>query len=48
MVDLTTATPATMEPNVRLPSVEISGAGVFRWTDGRDRSHLTGYPRREE
>ncbi|MFE3600210.1 hypothetical protein [Streptomyces sp. NPDC059142] len=46
-VDLTTATPETLALNVRLPGAEISGVGLFRWTDGRDRSHLTGYPHRD-
>lgn len=46
MVDLTTATPEAMATNVRLPSAETSGVGLFRWTDSEDRPHLIGYPRR--
>ncbi|MFJ7320133.1 hypothetical protein ACIQVO_16880 [Streptomyces sp. NPDC101062] len=46
-VDLATATPETLARNVRLPGAEIAGVGLFRWTDGRDRSHLTGYPHRD-
>ncbi|MFC9426266.1 hypothetical protein [Streptomyces sp. NPDC056987] len=48
MVDLTTAVPETMALNTRLPSTEIAGIGLFRWTDGKDRSHLTGYPHRDD
>ncbi|MEV7086792.1 hypothetical protein AB0O07_12970 [Streptomyces sp. NPDC093085] len=48
VVDLTTATPETMALNVRIPGAEIAGIGLFRWTDGKDRSHLTGYPHRQE
>lgn len=46
MVDLTTATPEALATNVRLPSAEASGVGLFRWTDSKDRPHLIGYPRR--
>ncbi|MFD9500713.1 hypothetical protein [Streptomyces sp. NPDC060035] len=31
--------------NVRLPEMETSGTGLFRWTDRKDRLHLLGYPR---
>ncbi|WP_406462007.1 hypothetical protein OHB07_10675 [Streptomyces sp. NBC_00111] len=34
-----------LAPNTRLPEVEASGVGVFRWTDRKDRLHLLGYPR---
>uniref|UniRef100_A0AAU3H2B9 Lipoprotein n=1 Tax=Streptomyces sp. NBC_01401 TaxID=2903854 RepID=A0AAU3H2B9_9ACTN len=34
-----------LPPNTRLPEVETSDVGVFRWTDGRNRLHLLGYPR---
>ncbi|MFE3516012.1 hypothetical protein [Streptomyces sp. NPDC059166] len=34
-----------LDPNTRLPEAEISGTGVFRWTDRKDRPHLLGRPR---
>ncbi|MEU4260922.1 MULTISPECIES: hypothetical protein [Streptomycetaceae] len=34
-----------LSPDTRLPDLESSGIGVFRWTDRRDRVHLLGYPR---
>ncbi|WP_405391204.1 hypothetical protein OG596_27115 [Streptomyces sp. NBC_01102] len=34
-----------LSPNERLPDVESSDTGVFRWTDRKDRLHLLGYPR---
>ncbi|MFJ1645431.1 hypothetical protein [Streptomyces sp. NPDC088258] len=46
-VDLKNAAPAPLAANVRLPSSETMGVGLFRWTDGRFRTHLIGYPRRE-
>ncbi|MFE2745865.1 hypothetical protein ACFXKX_16075 [Streptomyces scopuliridis] len=45
MVNLTTATPEALATNVRLPSAEAAGVGLFRWTDSKDRPHLIGYPR---
>ncbi|GGU18581.1 hypothetical protein [Streptomyces lavendofoliae] len=45
-VDLATGDPEALAPNVRLPVAEVAGVGVFRWTDARDRVHLTGHPRR--
>ncbi|MEW1720690.1 hypothetical protein [Streptomyces sp. NPDC093109] len=47
-VDLTNAAPAPMAANVRLPSGETMNVGLFRWTDGRDRPHLIGYPHRSD
>ncbi|MER8066744.1 hypothetical protein ABTZ59_00265 [Streptomyces sp. NPDC094034] len=44
-VNLTTATPEALATNVRLPSAETSGVGLFRWTDSKDRPHLVGYLR---
>lgn len=46
-VDLTTGTPEALAANVRLPSGETAGAGLFRWTDAKDVPHLTGYARRD-
>ncbi|MFD8799874.1 hypothetical protein [Streptomyces atroolivaceus] len=34
-----------LAPNTRLPEMETSGVGVFRWTDREDRLHLLGHPR---
>ncbi|WP_066953207.1 hypothetical protein [Streptomyces lushanensis] len=48
VVDLTTAAPEDLAPNVRLPGGETAGAGLFRWTDGKDTPHLIGYPHRDE
>ncbi|MFE2596330.1 hypothetical protein ACFXCZ_07450 [Streptomyces sp. NPDC059396] len=48
IVDLTTATPEPLEPNVGLPTGETSSAGLFRWTDAKDIQHLMGYPYREK
>ncbi|MGI5354917.1 hypothetical protein ACQI4E_06300 [Streptomyces sp. CA-252508] len=45
-VDLATGVPGALPPNVRLPVAEVAGVGLFRWTDARDRVHLTGHPRR--
>ncbi|MEV3990926.1 hypothetical protein AB0J57_18645 [Streptomyces sp. NPDC049837] len=45
-VDLATGVPEALAPSVRLPAAEVAGVGVFRWTDARDRVHLTGYGRR--
>ncbi|MFC8915989.1 hypothetical protein ACGF5F_09910 [Streptomyces sp. NPDC047821] len=42
-VDLATGVPEALVPSVRLPAAEVAGVGVFRWTDARDRVHLTGY-----
>ncbi|RDG39347.1 hypothetical protein DVH02_04465 [Streptomyces corynorhini] len=47
-VDLKNAAPAPLAANVRLPSSETMGVGVFRWTDGTFRTHLIGYPRLED
>nr|WSZ95740.1 hypothetical protein OH820_08780 [Streptomyces sp. NBC_00857] len=41
-MDLTTGTPEALAANVRLPSGETAGAGLFRWTDAKDVPHLTG------
>ncbi|MFF0061847.1 hypothetical protein ACFYRC_09900 [Streptomyces sp. NPDC005279] len=46
-LDLATAVPRALSPNVRLPGAETAGVGVFSWTDTKDRLHLIGYPRRE-
>jgi hypothetical protein len=42
-VDLATGVPEALAANVRLPVAQVAGAGVFRWTDARDRVHLVGY-----
>ncbi|NUK25671.1 hypothetical protein [Streptomyces lunaelactis] len=47
-LDLATAVPQALSPNVRLPGAEAAGVGIFSWTDAKDRLHLIGYPRREE
>ncbi|MFC8227184.1 hypothetical protein [Streptomyces sp. NPDC057287] len=44
-VSFTTWDVEALAPNTRLPEVESSGVGVFRWTDRKDRLHLLGYPR---
>ncbi|OKK08182.1 hypothetical protein AMK26_03945 [Streptomyces sp. CB03234] len=44
-VDLATGVPQALAPSVRLPAAEVAGVGVYRWTDARDRVHLTGYAR---
>ncbi|MER6998275.1 hypothetical protein [Streptomyces sp. NPDC000410] len=44
-VDLTTWQPEPLSRNARLPGTEVSGVGVFRWLDTRDRLHLIGYVR---
>ncbi|MFF1419715.1 hypothetical protein [Streptomyces sp. NPDC058280] len=45
-VDLTAGTPKALAPNVRLPSGETTGVGLFRWTDTNDTLHLIGYAQR--
>ncbi|MFI6697052.1 hypothetical protein ACIBLA_35960 [Streptomyces sp. NPDC050433] len=47
-VDLTTGEPDPLPLNVRLPSGDTNGMGLFRWTDGKDRQHLIAYLLREE
>jgi hypothetical protein len=47
-LDLATAVPQALGPNVRLPGAETAGVGIFSWTDTKDRLHLIGYPRREQ
>ncbi|MFJ8857152.1 hypothetical protein ACIRD8_01845 [Streptomyces sp. NPDC102451] len=44
-MSFTTWDVGTLAPNTRLPELETSGVGVFRWTDRKDRLHLLGYPR---
>ncbi|MFD6275721.1 hypothetical protein ACFWFI_09140 [Streptomyces sp. NPDC060209] len=44
-MSFTTGEVEALSPNTRLPEVETSGVGVFRWTDRKDRLHLLGYPR---
>ncbi|MGW2561788.1 hypothetical protein ACWCXB_21555 [Streptomyces sp. NPDC001514] len=44
-VDLATGLPEPLSLNARLPSTEVSGVGLFRWTDTKDRLHLIGYVR---
>ncbi|MEW1611630.1 MULTISPECIES: hypothetical protein [unclassified Streptomyces] len=44
-VDFAAWTTAQLSRNARLPAVETTGVGVFRWTDRQDRTHLIGYPR---
>ncbi|MFJ4837003.1 hypothetical protein [Streptomyces sp. NPDC088746] len=44
-MSFTTWSVKTLPPNTRLPEMETSGVGVFRWTDRKDRLHLLGYPR---
>lgn len=44
--DLSTGTTQMLSPNARMPGAESTeGIGLFRWTDGKDRLHLIGYPR---
>lgn len=47
-VSLTTGEPEPLPLNVRLPSGDANGVGLFRWTDGGDRPHLIAYLRRDE
>lgn len=47
-VDLATGEPEPLALNVRLPAGDMSGMGLFRWTDGKDRPHLIAYAQREE
>ncbi|MFD7440793.1 hypothetical protein [Streptomyces sp. NPDC059909] len=44
-VDLATSLPEPLSLNARLPNTEVSGVGLFRWTDTKDRLHLIGYVR---
>ncbi|MEU9060394.1 hypothetical protein AB0D13_16480 [Streptomyces sp. NPDC048430] len=44
-MSFTTWSVEALPPNTRLPEMETSGVGVFRWTDRKDRLHLLGYPR---
>ncbi|WP_432102988.1 hypothetical protein [Streptomyces sp. bgisy091] len=44
-MSFTTGEVEALAPNTRLPEAEISGIGIFRWTDREDRPHLLGYPR---
>ncbi|MFE7772492.1 hypothetical protein ACFU5O_01025 [Streptomyces sp. NPDC057445] len=46
-VDLATGLPEALSLNARLPGTEVSGVGLFRWTDTKDRLHLIGYVRAE-
>ncbi|MGW1495688.1 hypothetical protein [Streptomyces sp. NPDC002402] len=47
-LDLATAAPQALSPNVRLPAAEAAGVGIFSWTDAKDRLHLIGYPRKDQ
>lgn len=47
-VDLATGEPDPLALNVRLPSGDTNGVGLFRWTDGKDRPHLIAYTRRTQ
>ncbi|WP_329388464.1 hypothetical protein [Streptomyces sp. NBC_01716] len=47
-VSLTTGEPEPLPLNVRLPSGDANGVGLFRWTDPGDRPHLIAYLRRDE
>ncbi|RNL74054.1 hypothetical protein EBF04_07215 [Streptomyces sp. I6] len=47
VVDLAAGVPEPLTPGVRLPAAEVSGVGVFHWTDTRDRLHLIGYVRKD-
>lgn len=47
-VRLDTGEPEPLAPNVRLPSGDANGMGLFRWTDGEDRQHLIAYLQRDE
>ncbi|RPK65547.1 hypothetical protein EES43_07435 [Streptomyces sp. ADI96-02] len=44
-MDFATWTTGRLPRSVRLPWLETTGVGVFRWTDRQDRAHLIGYPR---
>ncbi|MER5882517.1 hypothetical protein ABT160_01685 [Streptomyces sp. NPDC001941] len=44
-VDLATGVPEPLPANVRLPSADTAGVGLFRWTDPGDRQHLIAYAR---
>ncbi|WNF26746.1 hypothetical protein RI138_07760 [Streptomyces sp. C11-1] len=44
-MDFATWTTDRLARNARLPGIETTGVGVFRWTDRQERTHLIGYPR---
>lgn len=44
-MDFASWTTDSLSRNARLPVVETTGVGVFRWTDRQERIHLIGYPR---
>ncbi|MET9928331.1 MULTISPECIES: hypothetical protein [unclassified Streptomyces] len=44
-VDLADRTVEQLSRNARLPGLETTGVGVFRWTDRQERTRLLGYPR---
>ncbi|WP_432148303.1 hypothetical protein [Streptomyces sp. bgisy029] len=44
-VDLANWTVGQLSRNARLPGLEATGVGVFRWTDRQERTRLLGYPR---
>ncbi|MDG4860252.1 hypothetical protein P8605_19195 [Streptomyces sp. T-3] len=45
-VPLDTAEPKALSPSLRLPAYDLGETGIFRWEDGKDVQHLTGYARR--
>lgn len=44
-VDFANWTTEQLSRNARLPGLETTGVGVFRWTDRQERTRLIGYPR---
>lgn len=47
-VNLATGEPEPLALNVRLPTGDTNGMGLFRWTDGKDRPRLIVYAQRGE
>lgn len=47
-VNLATGEPEPLALNVRLPSGDANGVGLFRWTDRSDRQRLIAYVQRAE
>lgn len=47
-MNLATGEPEPLALNVRLPSGDANGVGLFRWTDRADRQRLIAYVQRVE